>query len=190
VLSVRPKITDLSFHLFGRSLHPELFNLGAGRTFERENYSLNVNITTDGHWITYQHKNFVFSEVCAGVHHPLPTSQLLLSHPVEGVCNNDLMLVNGLIEYQTKVQLENVDAKTFVTIQQHLGNQSEHAQPSGLVYRFESNGRLNFGAVSYVDVQSFIHHVKIRAFHTFPDTCAVLKSETLFRIKQSGLIDS
>lgn len=183
MLSVRPKITDLSFHLFGRSLHPELFKLGDSRVYERENYSLHVNITTDGHWITFKHQNFVFSEVSASAHHPLPSSQLLVSHPVEGVCNNDLPLLDGLIQYQSKVQFESVDAKTFVTIQQHLSNQSEHSQPAGLVYRFESNGRLDFGAVSYVDVQSFIHHVKIRAFHTFPDTCAVLKSETLFQIK-------
>ena len=91
-------------------------------------------------------------------------------------------LLDGQIQYESKVQFEVVDAKTFVTIQQHLSRQTDHSEPSGLVYRFESNGRLDFGAVSYVDVQSFINHVKIRAYHTFPDTCAVLKSETLFKI--------
>ena len=182
MLSVRPKITDLSFHLFGRSLHPELFKLGNCRVYERENYSLHVNITTDGHWIYFKHDDSIFSEVSASAHHPLPSTEILLSHPIEGVCQNELRLLDGKIQYQSKVQFESVDAKTFVTIQQHLGKQSDHSEPSGLIYRFESNGRLDFGAVSYVDVQSFIHHVKIRAFHTFPDTCAVLKSETLFKI--------
>ena len=182
MLSVRPKITDLSFHLFGRSLHPELFKLGNSRLYQRENYSLNVNITTDGHWIAFEHKNFVFTEVSASAHHPLPSSQILISHPIEGACCNNLPLLEGQIQYESKVQFESVDAKTFVTIQQHLSKQTDHSDPSGLVYRFESNGRLDFGAVSYVDVQSFINHVKIRAFHTFPDTCAVLKSETQFKI--------
>ena len=182
MLSVRPKITDLSFHLFSRSLHPELFKLGNSRLYERENYSLNVNITTDGHWIAFEHNNFVFTEVSASAHHPLPSSQILISHPVEGACRNQMPLLDGQIQYESKVQFEVVDAKTFVTIQQHLSRQTDHSEPSGLVYRFESNGRLDFGAVSYVDVQSFINHVKIRAYHTFPDTCAVLKSETLFKI--------
>ncbi len=182
MLSARPKITDLSFHLFGRSLHPELFKSGNGREYQRANYLLNVNITTDGHWLSFQHKDAIFSEVSAGAHHPLPATQVLVSHPIEGVCQNDLQLLDGQVQYQSKVQFETVDPKTFVTIQQHLGSQTDHSQPSGLVYRFESNGRLDFGAVSYVDVQSFINHVKIRAFHTFPDSCAVLKSETLFKI--------
>jgi len=163
VLSARPKITDLSFHLFARSLHPELFNRGASKTFERENYRLQVHITTDGHWISFENKHCLLSEVSSSSHHPLPTGQTLISHAVE-------------------VEFEIVAAKTFVTIQQQLGNQKQCDETNGLVYRFESNGRLSFGAVSYVDVQSFINHVRVRAFHTYPDTCGVLKSESTFRI--------
>lgn len=182
VLTARPKITDVRFHLFARSLHPELFTRGASRTFERKNYSLQVNITTDGHWITFQHGDLLLSEVSAGAHHPLPSSQMLISQPVEGVCRNDRTLLEGKVSYRSEVEFETVPAKTFVTIQQQLGKQNAMEETSGLVYRFESNGRLSFGAVSYVDVQSFIHHVRVRAFHTFPDTCAVLKSETTYRV--------
>ena len=182
MLSARPKITDLSFHLFSRALHPELFSRGASRTFERANYRLQVNITTDGHWLCFEHDGFLFSEVSAGAHHPLPTGQTVLSHPVEGVCKNERTLLDGKVHYQSEVQFETVAPKTFVIVQQQLSKQKETGETNGLVYRFESNGRLSFGAVSYVDVQSFINHVKIRTFHTFPDTCGVLKSESTFRL--------
>ena len=75
--------------------------------------------------------------------------------------------------------MENVSPQTFVTIAQQLDKRIEC---EGLVHRFDSNGRLAFGAISYINVQSFREHVKIRSFHTFPDTCAVMKSESQFKL--------
>jgi len=67
----------------------------------------------------------------------------------------------------------------FVTIQQQLDAKVEC---EGLVHRFHSNGRLSFGAMSYINVQAFRSHVNVRTFHTFPDTSAVLKSDTRFSL--------
>ena len=180
MLSVRPKITDLHFHLFARNVHPELFEICASRTIEREKYRLNLNITTDGHAISLEHDGLVLTEVSAGAHHPLPTKQTLLSHSIEGVHNDDVTFAQK-IGYSTEVQLEAVNPKTFVTIQQQLDQKVEF---EGLVHRFHSNGRLSFGAISYINVQAFRNHVKIRTFHTFPETCAVLKSETRFAVSK------
>ena len=38
VLSVRPKIAELVFQLYGRSLHPELFDIYQSRTIKRAGY--------------------------------------------------------------------------------------------------------------------------------------------------------
>ena len=73
VLTVRPKIADLNFHLYGRSIHPELFNTSAQRIVERENYRLHLNITSDGHFLVFEHDSMVLSEVAAGALHPLPS---------------------------------------------------------------------------------------------------------------------
>jgi hypothetical protein len=178
VLSVRPKITDLNFHLFARSIHPELFEVCASRTLERESYTLMLNITTDGHAISFVHDGMVLTEVSAGAHHPLPVNQILLSHPIEGTCHNTTTLQNK-IGYQTQVQLECVPPKTFVAIKQQLDHEVEC---EGLIHRFQSNGRIAFGAISYINIQAFRRHVKVRTFHTFPDTCAVIKSDTRFSL--------
>jgi hypothetical protein len=178
VLSVRPKITDLNFHLFARPLHPELFQVCASRTFEREQYSLSINISTDGHFITFRHKDFTLTEVSASLHHPLPPSRIVVSHPVEAP-HAESIIHHDSIEYQSEVEMEAVSPQTFVTIAQQLDKRIEC---EGLVHRFDSNGRLAFGAISYINVQSFREHVKIRSFHTFPDTCAVMKSESQFKL--------
>ena len=178
MLSVRPKITDLNFHLFARSLHPELFQVCASRTFDRERYSLSINISTDGHIITFRHRDFTLSEVSASLHHPLPPSRVVISHPVESP-RAEAIIHRDAIAYESEVEMENVSPQTFVTIAQQL---DKRVECEGLVHRFDSNGRLAFGAISYINVQSFREHVKIRSFHTFPDTCAVMKSESQFKL--------
>ncbi len=180
MLTTRPKITDLNFHLFARNIHPELFNVCASRTIQREQYELRININTDGHSISFAHDDLLLTEVSAGAHHPLPANQILVSHPVEGVCH-DRATVGVRIKYRSEVELESVNPKTFVVIQQQLDEKIEF---EGLVHRFGSSGRLSFGAISYINVQAFRKHVQVRTFHTFPETCAVLKSESLFEILQ------
>lgn len=178
MLTVRPKITALNFHLFARSIHPELFEVCASRILERENYTLKLNITTDGHAISFLHDSLVLTEVSAGAHHPLPANLVLLSHPIEGT-NRDATVIHGKIGYQSQIQLECVPPKTFVAIKQQL---DQKVECEGLIHRFQSNGRIAFGAISYINIQAFRHHVKVRTFHTFPDTCSVIKSDTRFSL--------
>ena len=159
-------------------MHPELFQVCASRTYERERYSLSINISTDGHFLTFRHKDFTLSEVSASLHHLLPARCIEISHPVEAP-HSDSLTYRDAIEYQSQVEMEAVSPQTFVTIAQQLDKRIEC---EGLVHRFGSNGRLAFGAISYINVQSFREHVKIRSFHTFPDTCAVMKSESQFKL--------
>jgi len=63
VLSVRPKITDLNFHLYAQSVHPELFDVCARRTTQRDRYELETAITTDGHAIRFQCGSLSLTEV-------------------------------------------------------------------------------------------------------------------------------
>ena len=180
MLSVRPKITDLNFHLFARTIHPELFSAFVTREYERENYKLKINITTAGHLISFEHGGHVLTEVSASANQPLPSKRALLSHRIDAT-REDEAVFRDLIEYRCQYQLEGVNPKTFVTIQKQLDAQT---QCEGLVHRFQANGRQSFGAVSYINVQSFRSHVKIRCFHTFPDTYAVMKSESHFGLIQ------
>jgi len=53
VLSVRPKVAELAFHLFGRSLHPELIDVHQRRLVRREAYDAKVEITNCGHVVTF-----------------------------------------------------------------------------------------------------------------------------------------
>ena len=177
MLVVRPKIADLNFVLFGRSIHPELFNACARRRIERENYLLDLNITSDGHLIVFQHDGLTLAEVSAGNLHPLPEKRMLMNHSIK-CAQKDRLLFRDAIGYECEFQREKVAAKTVLAIQQQL----PEVDCQGLVHRFQSSGRISFGAISYIDVQAFRRHVQIRSFHTFPDTCSIVKSSTVFRL--------
>lgn len=180
MLSVRPRITNLNFHLFGQAVHPELFEVCASRKIEREHYALQINITPDGHAIRFWHHDLVMTEVSAGAHHPLPTLKELLHHPIEGETRNQLRY-GDRVDYQAKVHIESVRPSLFVAVQQQL---DKRVETEGLVHRFGSNGRLSYGAISYIHVQSFIENVLIRVFHTFPESSTVVTTETRFSVSE------
>lgn len=185
MLSVRPKITELKFHLYARSVHPELIDAFVTREVERQNYRLRIHITSAGHLITFEHDGFILTEVSASTHQLLPKQRLLISEPIEKAATKSASY-RDLIDYECEFEFEGVNPKTFLMIQQQL---DDRPSCEGLLHRFQSSGRMAFGAVSYINVQSFANHVKFRCFHTFPDTCAVMKSESCFRLTQPSRQD-
>lgn len=181
MLSVRPKIADLSFVLFGRSIHPELFHACATRNIERDCYSLELNITSDGHLVVFRHGGLTLAEVSAGTQHPLPEKRMLMNHPIKGM-QTDRLLFRDVIGYECEFQRESIAPKTVLAIEQQLKSELEC---EGLVHRFQSNGRIAIGAVSYIDIQAFRRHVQIRSFHTFPDTGSIVRSRSVFRLNSA-----
>jgi len=176
VLSVRPKVTDLVFQLYGRTLHPELFDIRATRSIERGAYRADVTITSAGHVVTWRREGLTLCEVATSSAHPLPQKRRLLSHRLAGE-RSDRMECRGGTTYQTCFQLEGVAPEVFWTFQQELCSEGiKH----GLFHRFESGGRLALGAISWLNIETRARSLLVQAFHTFPDDLAIVKSQTLF----------
>ena len=106
MLSVRPKVTAMNFHLFAQPVHPELVEVCDSRPVERENYRLQLNITTDGHLITFQHHDLVFCEVAAAASHELPQHHKLISHVASGSVSNGPSLYQEIIGYRSNVSMD------------------------------------------------------------------------------------
>jgi len=178
VLSVRPKVSDLVFQLYGRTLHPELFEICATRSVERGGYRADVTITSAGHVVTWRRDGLTLCEVATSTAHPLPQKRRLLSHRLTGE-RSDRMECRGGTTYQTCFQLESVAPEVFWTFQQELCNEGiKH----GLFHRFESGGRLALGAISWLNIETRARSLLVQAFHTFPDDLAIVKSQTLFEV--------
>lgn len=178
MLSVRPKVADLSFQLYGRSLHPELFRVYRSRHLSRGEYEASIDITSAGHVICWRYDGMTLTEVAASAQHPLPQRRRLLSYPLKGE-RSDRLECRGGVTYQASFQLETVDPDIFWTFQQELTHDGEQ---KGLLHIFDSSGRMAMGALSYINIETRNRSMLIQAFHTFPDDYAIVKSQSRFEM--------
>ena len=199
MLSVRPKVAELAFHVFSRALHPELYTIHKTRTIEGFGYQAKIDITNCGHVVTWnvpgetdnagKGRNATTSpgamnmpgaticEVATSAHQPLPKKRLLLSKPLKGSRTERANCRNG-VSYRTHFQLEPVGPDLFWMVQQQLGN----GPTEGLLHQFDASGRMALGALSYVSVETRQKSMLIQAIHTFPDDYAIVKVESLFSV--------
>ena len=178
MLSVRPKVAQLTFSLFERTLHPELFVIQRSRDFSRSAYRAHVDITNCGHVISVQTDRGPLTEVAAAAHQPLPAGRLLLRQPLAGSRTEEVGSEIGLT-YRTHFQLEAAQPEMFWMVGQQLGKQPTE----GLLHNFDASGRMALGAVSYLNVQTRARSILVQAIHTFPDDHAIVKIESLFTVK-------
>ena len=176
MLSVRPKVAELVFQLYGRVLHPELFETLVTRSIDRGGYSASVSITQAGHLVSWRKNGLTLTEVATTAGQPLPQKRRLLSYRLSGE-RSDRMECRGGATYQTCFQLETVAPEVFWTFQQEL---CVEGIKNGLFHRFESGGRLALGAISWLNIETRAKSMLVQAFHTFPDDLAIVKSQSLF----------
>jgi hypothetical protein len=176
VLSIRPTIAQHAFYVFGRSIHPELFSVYRSRLIERNKYSAKIDITSDGHIITFNSRSVVMTEVVCSSHQLLPQKRRLIGSNLKGKRSEQIDGKLG-VSYSTQFELEHVNPDMFWMVHNQL--QSSQCE-NELVHSFDSSGRIAFGAVSFVHVEELDSQLLIQAFHTFPDDCSIVKSITTF----------
>ena len=177
MLSVRPRIAELVFQLYGRSLHPELFEIHRTRQIERGGYTANIQITNAGHVVTWQYDGLTLTEVAASAQHPLPQRRRLMSHRLKDTCTDGLECRGG-VAYHVEFSLEPVARETFWTYQKEL----TQIGARGPVALLRIERPIRPGAMSYINVESRDRSLKIQAFHTFPDDYAIVKSQSVFAL--------
>src|SRR5262245_20800708 len=99
VFLTRPPVNDLVFRVFGRPLHPELFEILATRKVRREDYELTVRITRSGHVISWENADVCLTEVAAAGDEPLPEKRRLLGWRLRGE-RSDAVACAHRITYQ------------------------------------------------------------------------------------------
>jgi len=178
VLTTRPRVAELVFQLYGRALHPELFVVHATRTIQRGNYEAKIDITSAGHVVQWRYAGLTLTEVATSAQHPLPERRRLLCSRLRGL-RHERVECRGGVSYEVGFQLEPVDPEVFWTFQTELARDGECR---GMLHRFDSSGRMALGALSYIHLESRNRSLRVQAFHTFPDDCAIVKSQSLFSL--------
>jgi hypothetical protein len=171
-------VAELAFQVFGRALHPELFDIHKTREVERGGFCAKIQITSTGHLVTWRYQGLTITEVAASAQHPLPQKRRLMSYKLKGE-RTDRMECRGGVRYQVSFQLEPVAPEIFWTFQEELAHEGER---KGLLHTFDASGRMAIGALSYIHVETRSRSMLVQAFHTFPDDYAIVKSQSLFEL--------
>jgi hypothetical protein len=177
--TTRPCVSDLTLLHYAKPIHPEFFRIVASQTVERSNYSLAVHLTGTGHVAefrtsTLDGKQRYATEVTTSAHFEMPGS------PVSSLRfkghQHALIPISEFLQAETTFDCETLGRKAFMTMQSELVKANEL---DGLFYHFGPNGRIALGGLSYLTLKTWNKRVRIRAYHTFPESCRVLTTDTI-----------
>jgi hypothetical protein len=176
---LRPRLSDLVFQVYGRPLHPELFDILAERKIQREDYELTVRITRTGHVITWENRAAHLTEVAAAAEQPLPERRCLLNYRLRQEHSGTLPLGQGA-KYQMSFQVEVLPPEIFLHVHDEI---LADGGKRGLLHNFHAHHRLALAPLGFVAVEARPGCLFLSTFHTFPDEHAVVKSQSLIERK-------
>lgn len=180
VYLTRPHINDLVFQVYGRPLHPELFEILAVRKVRREDYDLTVWITRSGHVISWENADAHLTEVAAAADQPLPEGRRLRHWRLRGE-RSDAVDCAHRVSYQTSFQLEVLPEEVFFHVHDEI---LRDGMRRGLLHHFQPNNRLSISPLGLITVEARPGCLFLSTFHTFPDEFAVVKTQSL--IERAG----
>ncbi len=175
---VRPDVSDLSLAVFGRSVHPELFVIHEQTKVAHDGFVANVAISQAGHVLQLRSGSHVLCEVVAPREQPLPHRQRLFEKTLRGSRDESLWLPGG-VGYHLSFQIERLDPEVYLHLHEEF---SSDCRKATLGHMFAPPNRLAPAAVSYLQLDLFPHSLLVHAFHTFPENCAVVKTQTLIEL--------
>ncbi|MGC8643762.1 MAG: DUF2617 family protein [Isosphaeraceae bacterium] len=178
VSSSRARVADLSFRVFNRALHPDWYATRIHRRIAQEHWEADIRIIDGGHVIIFGSDRIRLTEVLCGPETSLPEPGLLFHSTIRRERTASLH-PGGVIEYQTCFDVERADREVF----RHLcAEMMADGSRQSLIHCFRTANRLLPAPLSHLHLESRARGLSIQSFHTFPDECAIVRSQSLYEI--------
>ncbi|HZW30443.1 MAG TPA: DUF2617 family protein [Isosphaeraceae bacterium] len=175
----RSRVADLSFQVFNRSLHPEWFATRAFRRVAHAGWEADLRIIEGGHAVVFHAAPIGLTEILSGPETVLPEPGLLFHSHLRRERSTHLR-PGGLIEYQSCLEVEHVDLEIF----RHLCEEmTVGATREALFHCFRGTNRLAPPPISSLHIDARVSSLAVQSFHTFPDECAIVRTQSLFELR-------
>lgn len=171
----RPDVSDLLFYVYSRALHPELFSVKAEKRIETPEYEAVVQICDAGHVLKFRQTDQPLIEIMTAENQLFPQHKRLLDRRIHGCRNAACHLPDG-VEYQVSFQLEKLEPEVFHCAHEELVMDCRSAE---LAHAFPSGHRFSPNPLSLLRVEADRRSLLVHAFHTFPESWAVVKTQSL-----------
>jgi hypothetical protein len=172
---VRPPVADLVFQVYGRPLHPELFEVVASRQVRHADFELTVRITRTGHVVSWENEDVYLTEVTAAADQELPQRRRLLHYRLRSEQCATLPCAHG-VHYQASFQVEVLPPDLFAHVHDEI---LADGSKRGLLHHFASQNRLALAPLGFVQAEFRPGCLFLSSFHTFPGEHTVVKTQSL-----------
>ena len=174
----RPDVSELVFHVYNRTVHPELFTSLKTHEFSSDGYVARVTICEAGHTISLKYRGETLTEVCASIDQSLPQNRRCLARRLRGHRDTSFEFDFG-VRYHSSFQLERLDAEVFMNLHEEMTLDCDKANIS---HRFPSGSRIAPSPLSLIQADLTPRNLLIHTFHTFPEHRAIVKTQSLFEM--------
>jgi hypothetical protein len=171
----RPDVSQLSLHVFERTVHPELFDVYAETHIAGQGFEAVLRICVAGHVVEFRHGERRVTEVIGSLDQILPQRGRSLVQKLRG--GRDLDVEADGVAYCCSAHVEQLEPEVFDEVQ---GELQADAGKALLAYQFPTRHRLDSGALSVMQAEAAGSSLIIHAFHTFPESRSVLRTQSLF----------
>ena len=168
-------ISELSFSLYQRSLHPELFNIYAKRRLKTAKYEAQIWATGSSHVVSVSSRGMCLTELISMPGQPLPKRGLVERFQFRGQKNHKCTLSRGL-SYMTDFQVEKMSTNLYR--QSHI-DLERFARNRGLFVKYPMLATTGLEPFSYIDFEARDNELHIHAFHAYPDQITIIKTQSL-----------
>jgi hypothetical protein len=179
---VRPKVSELLFLLYSRPLHPELFDVMRQQHVQRDDYQASICITDTCHLIQWQHDKMCLTELVTTLDSPLPQKRRLLACRLRGERTDKIQCAPAVV-YQTSVTVERLKPDVYTRMHEEVETDARHR---GIFHNFRPHHRLALSPISHIAIEARAASLLVQAFHTFPDDCTIIKSQSLFEFTRKA----
>jgi len=180
-MDVRQRVADLNFYLFEGIVHPELFAIHHGRSFQREDFRADVWLVDSGHVVSVGNPRGGITEIVCPSREDLPWHRLLHTVPI-GRRREDTFSCLGAFVYHTSYSREALPKSLF---EAEYAAYLSRGGADRLVVQFETGADQDLDPFVLLEVEAVNRHLSVQAVHAFPDERTLVKVQSLIEMRHA-----
>jgi hypothetical protein len=173
-------VSDLTFCVLQRPVHPELFEIHRTRQFFQGDYEVAIWVTNCGHVVSVFRQGKCLTELICPPDQMLPKSGLVQQGRFRG--EKSLTCASGpSLRYMVNYQVEEMSRNLFRQCHSELVKAGKRR---GMFVSFPQWARTELVPFSYLDYEARPEELRVHTYHAFPEHHTLLKTQSLFDLRQ------
>ena len=169
-------LEGLTFNLFQRPLHPELFHIYAKRELKTEKYEALIWLTGCTHVVSVFADDVCLTEVICTPKQMLPQRGLIERFQFRGPRTHKCTLSRG-VSYMTDFQIEKMSTNLY---RQSYKDLERFSRNRGIFTKFPDLKVEKLEPFCYIDYEARKTELHVYTFAAYPDQITMIKTQSLF----------